>query len=114
MILKASPLYSLFSCGRAENAAANAASATVRPLFLTAQTRGMLPTYAVWDSKGEIFLGMIFGYKLQATELDSSICRHILNSSCFGAARASCKRPRADVDGGGASRAASRGPGPPT
>ena len=46
MIPKASPLYSLFSCGRAGNAAANVASATVRPLFLTAQTRGMSPTYA--------------------------------------------------------------------
>ena len=42
MIPKASPLYSLFSCGHAGNAAANA----VRPLFLTAQTRGMSPTYA--------------------------------------------------------------------
>ena len=59
-------------------------------------------------------LGIIFGYELQATDLNSSICRHIFSSSCFGAARASCKRPRADVDGGGASRAASRGPGPPT
>ena len=46
MIPKASPLCSLFSNGRAGNAAANAASATVRPLFLTAQTRGMSPTYA--------------------------------------------------------------------
>ena len=72
---------------------------------------------AVWDSRRNFFslsLGMIFWYKLHAIELDSSNCRHILSSSCLGAARASCKRPRADVDGGGASRAASRGPGPPT
>ena len=47
-------------------------------------------------------------------ELDSSICCHLLSSSCLSAARARAKRSRADVDGGGASRAASRGPGPPT